>query len=48
MVNVVQLDLQDESLVPGEKRAVQGLPQLGDLPPYPGPRLLREDFGVAF
>ena len=31
----------------GEERAVQGLPQLGDLPPHPGPRHLREDFGVA-
>jgi MFS family permease len=35
-------------VVPGEKRAVQGRPQLGDLPPHPGPRLLREDFGAAF
>ena len=34
-------------MVGGEERAVQGLPQLGDLPPHPGPRHLREDFGVA-
>jgi MFS family permease len=35
-------------VVPGEKRAVQGRPQLGDLPPHPGPRHLCEAFGAAF
>jgi MFS family permease len=35
-------------VVPGEKRAVQGRPQLGDLPPHPGSRHLREAFGAAF
>jgi hypothetical protein len=47
LVDVVQHHLQDEGVVGGEERAVQGLPQLGDLPPHPGPRLLREGFGVA-
>ena len=46
LVDVVQHHLQDEGVAGGEERAVQGLPQLGDLPPHPGPRPLHEGFGA--